>query len=39
MDRKKCKRIIKNMSRLLPAQLSEILGEEIKKEKKLWVRE
>jgi hypothetical protein len=33
MDRKKCKRIIKNVSRLLLAQLAEILEEEIGREK------
>jgi hypothetical protein len=38
MDRKKCKRIIKNVSRLFLALLAEILEEEIGKEKKLWVR-
>jgi hypothetical protein len=36
MGRRKCKRIIKNVSRLLLAQLAEILGEEIGREKKLW---
>jgi hypothetical protein len=35
MDRKKCKSIIKNVSRLL---LAQILEEEIEREKKLWVR-
>jgi hypothetical protein len=34
MDRKKCKRIIKNVSILLLAQLAEKIGGE----KKLWVR-
>jgi hypothetical protein len=38
MDRIKCKRIIKNVSRLLRAQLAEIPEEEIGREKKLWVR-
>jgi hypothetical protein len=38
VDRKKCKRIIKNVSRLLLAQLAEILEEETGKEKKLWAR-
>jgi hypothetical protein len=38
MDRRKCKRIIKNVSGLLLAQLAEILEEEIGREKKLWVR-
>jgi hypothetical protein len=37
MDRIKCKRIIKNVSRLLLAQLAEILEEETGKEKKIWV--
>jgi hypothetical protein len=37
MDRKKCKRIIKNVLRLLLAQLVEILEEEIVREKKLWI--
>jgi hypothetical protein len=37
MDRKKCKRIIKNVSRLLLAQLAEILEEEIGSEKKLRI--
>jgi hypothetical protein len=32
---KKCKRIIKNVSRLLLAQLAEILEEDIGREKKL----
>jgi hypothetical protein len=35
---KKCKRIIINVSRLLRAQLAEILEEEIGREKELWVR-
>jgi hypothetical protein len=38
MDQKKCKRLIKNVSRLLLAQLAEILEEEIGREKKLCVR-
>jgi hypothetical protein len=34
---KKCKRIIKNVSRLLLAQLAEILEEETGREKKLRI--
>jgi hypothetical protein len=34
MDRRKYKRIIKNVSRLLLAQIAEILEEEIGREKK-----
>jgi hypothetical protein len=37
MDRKKCRGIIKKVSRLLLVQL-EVLVEEIAREKKVWVR-
>jgi hypothetical protein len=37
MDRKKCRGIIKKVSRLLLVQL-EVLAEEIAREKKVWVR-
>ena len=38
MDRKKCTRIVKNVSRLLLVQIAEVLEEEIAREKKVWVR-
>ena len=38
MDRKKCRRIVKNVSRLLLVQIAEVLEEEIAREKKVWVR-
>jgi hypothetical protein len=38
MDRKKCRGIIKKVSRLLLLQLVEVLEEEIAREKKVWVR-
>jgi hypothetical protein len=38
MDRKKCRGLIKNVSRLLLVQIVEVLEEEIAREKKVWVR-
>jgi hypothetical protein len=38
MDRKKCRRIFKKISRLLLVQNAEVLEEEIAREKKIWVR-
>ena len=38
MDRKKCRRIVKNVSRLLLLQIAEVFEEEIAREKKVWVR-
>jgi len=38
MDRKKCRRTVKNVSRLLLVQIAELLDEEITREKKVWVR-
>ena len=38
MDRKKCRRIVKNVSRLLLLQIAEVFEEEITREKKAWVR-
>ena len=38
MDRKKCRRIVKKVSRLLLVQIEEVLDEEIAREKKVWVR-
>jgi len=38
MDRKKCRRIVKKVSRLLLVQIAEGLEEEIAREKKVWVR-
>jgi hypothetical protein len=38
MDRKKCRGIIEQVSRLLLVQLVEVLEEEIAKEKRVWVR-
>jgi len=38
MDRKKCRRIVKKISRLLLLQIAEGLEEEIAKEKKVRVR-
>jgi hypothetical protein len=34
MDRKKCRRIVKKVSRLLLLQIAEVLEEEIAREKK-----
>jgi hypothetical protein len=38
MDRKKCRGIIKKVSRLLLVQTVEVLEEEIAREKKVWGR-
>jgi hypothetical protein len=38
MDRKKCRRIVKKVSRLLVVQIAEVLEEEITREKKVCVR-
>jgi hypothetical protein len=38
MDRKKCRRIVKKVSRLLLVQIAKVLEEEITREKKVWVR-
>jgi hypothetical protein len=38
MDRKKCRGIIKKVSRLLLVRIVEVLEEEIVREKKAWVR-
>ena len=38
MDRKKCRRIVKKVSRLLLVQIEEVLEEETAREKKVWVR-
>jgi hypothetical protein len=38
LDRKKCRRIVKNVSRLLLVQIAEVLEEEIARENKVWVR-
>jgi hypothetical protein len=38
MDRKKCRRIVKNVSSLPLVQISEVLEEEITREKKAWLR-
>jgi hypothetical protein len=38
MDRKKCRGIIKKVSRLLLVQIVEVLKEEIAREKKVCVR-
>jgi len=38
MDRKKCRRIVKKLSRLLLVQIEEVLEEELAREKKVWVR-
>jgi len=38
MDRKKCRRIVKRISRLLLVQIAEVLEEEIARETKVWVR-
>jgi hypothetical protein len=38
MDRKKCRGLIKKVSRLLLVQSVEVLEEEIAREKKVWVR-
>jgi hypothetical protein len=35
MDRKKCRRIVKKVSRLLLVQIEEVLEEEIAREKKV----
>jgi hypothetical protein len=36
MDRKKYRRVVKNLSRLLLVQIAEVLEEEIAREKKVW---
>ena len=38
MDRKKCRRIVKKVSRLLLVQTAEVLDEETTREKKVWAR-
>jgi hypothetical protein len=38
MDGKKCRRIVKNVSRLQLVQIADVLEEEIEREKKVWVR-
>jgi hypothetical protein len=38
MDRKKCRRIVKKVSRLLLVRSAEVLEEEITREKKLWIK-
>jgi hypothetical protein len=38
MDRKKCRRIVKKVSRLLLVQIAEVLEEEIARGKKVWVK-
>jgi len=38
MDRKKCRRIVKKVSRLLLVQIAGVLEEEIAREKKVWIR-
>jgi hypothetical protein len=38
MDRKKCRRIVKKVSRLLLVLIAEILEEEIARGRKVWVR-
>jgi CRISPR/Cas system-associated endonuclease/helicase Cas3 len=38
MDRKKCRRIVRKVSRLLLVQIAEVLEEKIAREKKAWVK-
>jgi hypothetical protein len=38
MDRKKCRRIVKKVSRLLLVRIAEVLEKEIAREKKVWAR-
>ena len=38
MDRKKCRRIVKKVSRLLLVQSAEVLEEKIAREMKVWIR-
>jgi len=38
MDRKRCRRIVKHVTRLLLVQIAEVLEEEIARERKVWVR-
>lgn len=38
MNRRKVNKVIRNVSRIVLAEIVEILGEEIGKKKRLWVR-
>ena len=38
MDREKCRRIVKKVSRLILVWSAEVLEEEITREKKVWIR-